>query len=589
MANPLTAAITDSVLRRLADKQTYQRGLDYFTHSHVVSLAESNAGASAVVRGEQDYTVELTADEGVLEFSCDCPTGSDGAFCKHCVAAALAWLERPAAQTKSAHRGKAKQMTLADAGKVLRGEDKDEIVRLVLEWAKGDKILRQNLVLYAARRISPETGAAAVARAFERAARVPGFTGYFEARGWARGVDRAIDGIAQLLEDGQAAAVIELCESALQQLVGAVESIDDSDGHFAGLRDRLQDIHFQACLEARPDPAALAERLLHFELHAGFDVFYNAVTQYADILGPKGMEAYRKLAEAVWAKVPAQKADDGDSGWGARFRITQIMKSLAKASGDIEQRVAVISRDLSSAYSYLQVCEVYREAGLHDQALAWAEKGLQAFPEKTDTRLREFAAAEYHRRERHGEAMQLMWAEFCGQPLLSNFEKLHHHAEQAGEWPEWRERALAEIRRRIAKAKADSHGKRRFPWMLAVDHSALVEIFLYEKKTGEAWREAQAGGCADRFWLRLAGLREKDHPEDAAAVYWKQAEAEVARIRNGAYENAVDMLVKTAAVMRRLGQGAEFVRRLETLRTQYKAKRNFMKLVEQNRKVLYLS
>ena len=68
MANPLTAAITDAVLRRLADKQTYQRGLDYFSHGHVVSLAESNGGASAVVRGEQDYTVQLTADEGVLEF-----------------------------------------------------------------------------------------------------------------------------------------------------------------------------------------------------------------------------------------------------------------------------------------------------------------------------------------------------------------------------------------------------------------------------------------------------------------------------------------------------------------------------------------
>ena len=41
--------------------------------------------------------------------------------------------------------------------------------------------------------------------------------------------------------------------------------------------------------------------------------------------------------------------------------------------------------------------------------------------------------------------------------------------------------------------------------------------------------------------------------------------------------------------MQRLGQGAEFVRRLEILRAQYKAKRNFVKLVEQNRKLLYLS
>jgi hypothetical protein len=48
-------------------------------------------------------------------------------------------------------------------------------------------------------------------------------------------------------------------------------------------------------------------------------------------------------------------------------------------------------------------------------------------------------------------------------------------------------------------------------------------------------------------------------------------------------------LVKAAALMQRLGQGAEFVRRLEALRATYKAKRNFIKLVEQNRKSLYLS
>jgi hypothetical protein len=37
--------------------------------------------------------------------------------------------------------------------------------------------------------------------------------------GWARGVDGAIDSVEQLLNDGQVATVIELCESALQSLL----------------------------------------------------------------------------------------------------------------------------------------------------------------------------------------------------------------------------------------------------------------------------------------------------------------------------------------------------------------------------------
>ena len=589
MANGFSQAITDAVVRRLAGAQFYQRGLDYFSHGHVESLEDTADGIRALVRGNQDYTVILTADDGVLDYSCHCPVGSDGAFCKHCVAASLAWLNRATEQAKPGRR-KAKEVTLADAGKILQAEDKDTLMRMVLDWAKDDDRLRERLILYAARRSGPDTGAAAVRRVFEKAVRVHGFVHYREASGWARGVDDAIDSVEQLLADGQAAAVVELCESALQSLLGAVEAVDDSDGHFGVLRDRLQNIHYRACQEARPDPVDLARRLFQWELQSEFDVFYGAAERYAKILGAKGMKAYRELADAEWAKVPARTAKHERSEWGQHFRITHIMQSLAKASGDIEELVAVMGRDLSSAYSYWRIAEVYREAGQHDSALLWAEKGLKAFPDRTDARLREFAAEEYHRRRRHDDAMKLMWAEFLERPFLETYKTLEKHAKKAGAWPEWRERALAEIRARISRAKEKARGQTRLRWMQADDnHSVLVEIFLYEGKPEDAWREAGIGGCSDSLWLRLAAQREKEHPEDAAPIYLKYAEAGVAATSNGRYEDSVNLLAKAAAVMKRLDRGAEFVRHLEVLRAKYKIKRNFIKLVEQKRKSLYLT
>src|SRR5712691_3862330 len=95
--NSLTGSINNAVIRRLADAQSYQRGLAYSSHGHVESLEDRDESVRAVVRGNQDYTVTLAADEGVLDYSCDCPVGSDGNFCKHCVAVALAWLKRAAA------------------------------------------------------------------------------------------------------------------------------------------------------------------------------------------------------------------------------------------------------------------------------------------------------------------------------------------------------------------------------------------------------------------------------------------------------------------------------------------------------------
>jgi uncharacterized Zn finger protein len=579
--NDLARAMNDAVIRRLAGAQSYQRGLDYFSHGHVESLEDEDEQIRAVVRGNQDYTVMLSADDGMLDYSCDCPVGSDGAFCKHCVAAALAWLNRAARPS----RGKKKQLSLADARQFLQTEDKDTLVQMVLDWAKDDERLRERIVFYAARRSGPDTIAAAVRRAFQKAIRVRGYTGYREARTWARAVDGAIDSIEQLLNDGQAAAVIELCESALQSLLDAIRAVDDSDGHFSTLRDRLEALHYRACEEAPPDRAELAKRLFESELHCDFDIFYGAAERYAGILGAKGMQVYRELAEAEWQKVPVRTAKDKGSDSIQHYRITRIMESVAKASNDVEQRVAVMSRDLSSAYDYWLIAEVYREARQHDNALLWAENGLKAFPAQTDVRLREFAAKEYHRRGRHHDAMKLMWAAFSERLGLETYKALEEHAKKADAWPEWRERALAQIRLAIAKTKRQT----RPSWLLfQADNSLVVEVFLYENNPEEAWREAQAGGCSDRLWLRLAGVREKEHPEDAAPIYLKQAEAGLPT-GNGSYEDSVELLMKAAAAMQRADCGAEFARHLEALRLKYKAKRNFLKLIEQNRKSLYLS
>jgi uncharacterized Zn finger protein len=590
MGIDLSQSINDAVIRRLAGDQSYQRGFDYFSHGHVESLEETGGQIRAVVRGSQDYTVTLATDEGVPDYSCDCPVGGDGVFCKHCVATALAWLNRAAAPTKPSRRGKTKEIKLADAAKTLQAEDKDSLVRMLLDWAKDDNRLRERLILYAARRSGPDTGVAAARRAFEKAVRVRDFVDYREAAGWADEVGDAIDAIEQLLNDGHAAGVIDLCESALRSLVDEIQSVDDSDGHFGDLRDRLEDLHYRACQEARPDPAELAERLFHWELHADPDVFSGAVERYAQVFGAVGLKAYRDLAEEEWKKVPVRRAGHERSEWGRHFRITHIMESLAKASGDIEELVAVMSRDLSSAYGYWRIAGVYREARQHDNALLWAEKGLQAFPDRTDERLREFAAEEYHRRRRHEDAMKLIWAEFSERPYLETYKTLERHAKKAGAWPEWRERALAEMRLGIAKAKEKARGARRARWMERdEDHSSLVEIFLYEGKPEEAWGEAQAGGCSDPLWLELASARQKEHPEDAAPIYLKQAEGAIAVTTNGRYEDPVGLLVKAASAMRQMDRSAEFVVYVDALRVKYKIKRNFIKLVEQRRKSLYLA
>ncbi len=215
------------------------------------------------------------------------------------------------------------------------------------------------------------------------------------------------------------------------------------------------------------------------------------------------------------------------------------------------------------------------------------EQGLGAFPVHTGSRLREFVADQYHGQGRDSEAMELLWAMFIERPGLTSYQTLERHATRAGVWPEWRERAVSEVRARIARANQLVRAQGRSFWNIAEgDRSLLVEIFLHERKLEEAWREAETGGCFDRLWLRLAEAREKDCPEDAASVYLRLAGNLLQISGNSRYEEPVELLIKAAGAMKRANRMDEFTRRLDELRLQYRSKRNFTKLLEDQREFL---
>lgn len=583
MTTQLSKSVNDSVIRRLAGSDTYQRGADYFAHGHVVGSKQVGDSLTAHVRGSKQYTVELSVDEGILDYQCDCPAGSDGNFCKHCVAAGLEWLKQASGKKTRA----AKRATLTEAAKILESQEKEALVALVMGWAKDDPQFRDRLLLYASKQLSPEAAVDAIRAAFDKAARLRRHLGDRETRAYARHVAQAIEPIEQLLADGRAAAAIELAESALSTLLSSLDRTDDSDGYVQAQLERLEDIHLQACREAPPDPRKLAKSLFRFEMDPESEIFYRALFTYADILGEEGIKAYREMAEAEWAKVPARTSKDHWIEMGSNSRIRQIMKSLAEFLGDTQYSIEILSRDLSDPHKYLKLAQAYSDAGRYDDALRVAKEGVNAFP-NAGRGLSDFIAEEYHRQGRHEEAMQLVWDQFRGMPLFQNYLNLERHAKKANAWREWRERALGEIRNRIAQAKADRADRNGQSWSWgSVDHSAIVEILLYEKRFDEAWSEAQEGGCTHPLWLELAKAREEEHPADATAIYMKYVEPAII-LADSRYDEAVELLVKTAAAMNRMGRREEFEAELERLRMKHCKRPKFLKLLDQRRNELYL-
>jgi uncharacterized Zn finger protein len=526
-------------------------------------MREQGGVLLGVVAGTEDYRVSLGLLGDELASSCTCPVGRDGSFCKHVVALGLAWLDA------SRPRGPSGE----ELREHLLGRTREELVDLLLERAAEDEWLHGRLALAAASSGGGPPDVAALAAAIDAAVETGGFVPYREAYDYFRTVDAAIAEIEGLLED-HPAAVVELAEHALSALEAVHEAVDDSDGGLGIALERLSELHLAACAACAPRSEALAERLFHMELASELDVFHGAAATYAEVLGPAGLARYRRLAEAEWSRVPPLGPGEEGRYASRRFRVTAMMEALARTAGDVDELVEVMARDLSLPHAFLRIAEVLHEAGRAEEALAWAERGLTAYPELHDGRLSDFVAEAYLRAGRRDEAMALSWDDFVARPVLERFERLRARSGGGAGWREWRGRALAHLRAQLAVGRAGG------PWIRPPDASELVRVLLAEDDLDAAWAEARAGGCAEALWLELAGRREADHPEDALEVYRRGVEPAVARTDRRGYEEAVALLRRMRPLVQRLGEESAFGREVAELREAHRRKRNLVALLD---------
>lgn len=141
-----TRLISESGLKKLAGETYFERGLDYFEAGAVVQLSDGNDGIAARVQGSEfcPYAVRFWVDEQELRWGCTCPLGTSGEFCKHLVAAGLAWLSGMAAKGEPDVPEE-----LQAVRDFLEATDRRALATLVLQRALWDEDLLGELILAA--------------------------------------------------------------------------------------------------------------------------------------------------------------------------------------------------------------------------------------------------------------------------------------------------------------------------------------------------------------------------------------------------------------------------------------------------------
>jgi len=546
-------------LRNIAGVKVFARGEAYYRAGQVEILRFEKGRAVASVAGTEDYRTVVTGKGAKIGGECSCPAFETWPVCKHMVATALA---ANAAATNGEAQGTG---AIARIRSYLEAQPTDALVEMIIDLAERDPALFRRLDMAAATlHADDKLVEASLRKAITDATRTRGFVDYSRAPGWAGGVDSVLDALAAIATGPRAQLVTNLAEHAISRIERAIEAIDDSDGYCGGLLAHAREIHLAACRAARPDPVQLARDLFSREMHDDYEAFYGAAEIYADVLGEAGLAEYRRLAAEAWHKVaprmgPRHNWDDPDFEDDG-FRLTSILDFFAEREGDVEWRIALRSKDLSSPWSYLQLAEFCRSQGREDDALRYAEEGLWLFEdERPDERLVFLAVELLAKAGRKDEAAAHLWRAFEKAPSLELYQRLRKSGGEGA-------RAIAALTERLTREEATR-------WHAPAD--LLIRVLTQEKMFDEAWAIVRAHRVSRDVQDSLARVSEATHPDEALKVYAERVEELVRLGGNPNYEEACPLVARMAGLRGKTEQAAY----LTDLKERHRRKRNFMKLL----------
>ena len=532
-------------IRDLAGDAAFGRGEAYLEQGRVAISALGNTGFDATAQGTRRYRLWLRQEDDAIRFDCTCPAATDGSFCKHLVAASLAWLK--------GEDGEGAGAPANDLHSALLNEPRERLAEWLYQAAMSDAGLEKQL------RLKLSSDPATLKKALSALLRTGGFLDWRRSQDYALQLDAPLDILESLLERDPDQC-FELAEYVIKRLLRIYERADDSGGMIGDRMRDFAELHARAAAKAQVSGPRLAAGLHKLKKQEDWNLF--PLEPYWNALGSKGQATYIRRVDKDVSALPeiADKEDDLTTQI-ENDRILAWREEIARCQKDFDTLLDLLTRDLSSGYRYARIVEACREFGHDALAMSWAERGLKAHPRWPN--LRRLVAEEYRRAGLDKEARDVLWQDFRQRPGLQTWQQLK--AVSADQWPTIRQQALDELAEREPRL---DDGRRHV--------SLRLQLLIEEQALEEALELASTQAAHPGALLALAEAAVAEHPKPAASLYRRVADAELPRADAKTYKDVVP-LIKSVA---QLDDSHETRDWIEQIRTRYKARRKLMGMMD---------
>ena len=555
--------ISHGHLIKLAGKAAYNRGMNYFKAGNVLSIKQRVNTIKADVDGSEVYRVTLKWTQSQLDGACDCPASEGFDFCKHCVAVALTLQQSQQEQDKLV-QGDAENRIKA----YLLKQDRKKLADWLLELIESEDILLQEWSM----RADSDLGLLDTKAIKKRiTAAIPyrrNLYRYNQVRNYFSPVEMIADQLQDMAEQLPADDTLKLIDYALQRIDRALESIDDSGGFRLYAMEILGCTHIVACKRLSWPKKKIVKYLTDLTFGNYQDMYPDIPASYTDALGKDGMQLFYESLQDKWDALPALKQGASYEKKQPYQHLQYLLLQQPELSDDIHAKIHFEQKTATDLYDYQKLAELCLETGDLKAVEHWLKKCSHAseldYHQRTERLQIKLSIA----KSSWGNALKQQWQLYEKSLQLKDYLRLLELAEKAGDKKDWQKKAIQWLK------KQSEEKETVYPLHASTDR--LLEIYLHHEQFEKALDLVKNKPAHTALLTRLAWCL-SDQPENAFPIFQRIIEYHVNLGNNDAYHHAISLLQEMAEKMNTRKHKQQMMPLLEHLRKNFRAKRNFIK------------
>lgn len=555
--------ITDHMLTTLAGQKAFERGKDVFSQGAVGKLSIRGNKIAAEVAGAKTYKVKLTYTQKGLDGACNCPASDNIDFCKHCVATAMVLSEQHAQPAT----GKASKP--ADIIRhYLSQKDADFLVSTLTDVIVNDKDLRQQWLIKAENAMGLLDKKTIRKRITAAIPYNRHLHKYHQVSQYFVSVENSLSALVEPIKKLPRSEQVELVDYAMERIVKAQDTIDDSGSFRYTTEDLLKEMHWAAFKQVDWSDKKKAGYLVDTMINDDYRMHGDIPDDYQPLVSEQCLHLFYQDIQSRWDKLPRFTSDS----WEAKRPYSDLLHVLEKpanAANDYARLIELNQKVAVEVYDYIKLAQWSIKLGEYEEAQSFIDQGKRC---KKDYRQDDLVAVQqslWVKTNKAQQAMDSQWALFKKNTHFKGYKALKQIAKEIGDTRDWFALCIEHLKGISTNNVFRPNTKQ-----------LMMQIYLAENAIDDAFILSQNAAIDTNLLYELARAV-GDNLERAVPLYTQLINDEVNRANNEAYWHGIQLLQSLDNLSESSEHKATIQTLLADLRIRFKPKRNFIKWLNQ--------